>query len=204
MLCSMGTLAWGGGTALTSSSNVALNGAAMTPTSVAINSDPAITHTPDMAITLGTVTPTAVGTSSFQFTPRAAVTLTRLEWNLTTQAAGCTTSPVITAMVTCTPVRIAFPPNGICLQSQGIMVLLTPAQIDEFKQNIEVFSAVSDWISGYLVRPHKELGRSGPVCPYTPAALVRDTLRITVVRFIGSDSRTGNSSRGSALQRRVS
>jgi hypothetical protein len=94
-----GTIAWGGGSALTSSSNVALNGAGMTPTSVAINSDPAMTHTPDMAITLGTVTPTSVGTSSFQFTPRAAVTLTRLEWNLTTQAAGCTTSPVITAMV---------------------------------------------------------------------------------------------------------
>jgi hypothetical protein len=67
------------------------------------------------------------------------------------------------------------------------MVLLTPGQIDEFKQNVDIFSAVSDWISGYLVRPHKELGRAGPVCPYTPAALVRDTLRITVVRFTGSD-----------------
>jgi hypothetical protein len=36
--------------------------------------------------------------------------------------------------------------------------------------------AVADWIKTFVVRPHKDLGRTGPVCPFVPEALERQTL----------------------------
>jgi hypothetical protein len=36
--------------------------------------------------------------------------------------------------------------------------------------------AVADWIETYVIRPHEELGRDGPVCPFVPGALERKTL----------------------------
>lgn len=36
--------------------------------------------------------------------------------------------------------------------------------------------AVADWIKTFVVRPHEDLGRAGPVCPFVPGALERKTL----------------------------
>jgi hypothetical protein len=36
--------------------------------------------------------------------------------------------------------------------------------------------AVADWIKAFVARPHKDLGRSGSVCPFVPGALERKTL----------------------------
>ena len=36
--------------------------------------------------------------------------------------------------------------------------------------------AVADWIKSFIVHPHKDLGRAGPVCPFVPEALERKTL----------------------------
>jgi hypothetical protein len=36
--------------------------------------------------------------------------------------------------------------------------------------------AVADWITTFVIRPHKDLGRDGPVCPFVPGALERRTL----------------------------
>ena len=30
--------------------------------------------------------------------------------------------------------------------------------------------AVADWIKTFVARPHKDLGRAGPVCPFVPVA----------------------------------
>ena len=35
---------------------------------------------------------------------------------------------------------------------------------------------VANWITGFVARPHKELGRGGPVCPFVPEAIERETL----------------------------
>lgn len=35
---------------------------------------------------------------------------------------------------------------------------------------------VADWINRFVAKPHKDLGRSGPVCPYVVEALDRKTL----------------------------
>src|SRR5215218_8353889 len=36
--------------------------------------------------------------------------------------------------------------------------------------------AVADWIKTFVVKPHKDLGRAGPLCPFVPGALERKTL----------------------------
>jgi hypothetical protein len=41
---------------------------------------------------------------------------------------------------------------------------------------LRALQAVADWIKSYVVRPHKDLGRAGPVCPFVPGALDRRTL----------------------------
>ena len=36
--------------------------------------------------------------------------------------------------------------------------------------------AVADWIKDFVAKPHKDLGRAGPVCPFVPVALEREML----------------------------
>ena len=36
--------------------------------------------------------------------------------------------------------------------------------------------AVADWIKTFVVKPHKDLGRAGTVCPFVPGSLERKTL----------------------------
>ena len=40
----------------------------------------------------------------------------------------------------------------------------------------EALHAVADWIKTFVAKPHKDLGRAGPVCPFVPGALERETL----------------------------
>ena len=39
----------------------------------------------------------------------------------------------------------------------------------------DALHVVADWITGFVVRPHRDLGRAGPVCPFVPGALERKT-----------------------------
>ncbi len=40
----------------------------------------------------------------------------------------------------------------------------------------DALQTVADWIKSFIVRPHKDLGRAGPVCPFVPESLPRKTL----------------------------
>jgi hypothetical protein len=40
----------------------------------------------------------------------------------------------------------------------------------------DALRAVADWIKTFVARPHKALGRAGPVCPFVPEAWERQTL----------------------------
>jgi hypothetical protein len=42
--------------------------------------------------------------------------------------------------------------------------------------DLTALRAVADWIKRFIVHPHKELGRAGPVCPFVPGSLERRTL----------------------------
>lgn len=42
-------------------------------------------------------------------------------------------------------------------------------------------SVTIDWIRRFLAKPHPELGRGGPVCPFVPSAINQDTIWMTAV-----------------------
>jgi hypothetical protein len=42
--------------------------------------------------------------------------------------------------------------------------------------DLAALHAVADWIKAFVARPHEDLGRAGPVCPFVPGALERKTL----------------------------
>jgi hypothetical protein len=42
---------------------------------------------------------------------------------------------------------------------------------------------VADWIQTFITRPHKDLGRAGPVCPFVPRALELDALWLAPERI---------------------
>ena len=44
------------------------------------------------------------------------------------------------------------------------------------QSDLDALQAVADWIKTFVVKPHKDLGRAGPVCPFVPGALERKTL----------------------------
>jgi uncharacterized protein DUF6875 len=41
---------------------------------------------------------------------------------------------------------------------------------------LDALHAVADWITTFVARPHQDLGRAGPVCPFVPGAWERQTL----------------------------
>ncbi len=44
------------------------------------------------------------------------------------------------------------------------------------QSDLDALHAVADWIKTFVVKPHKDLGRAGPVCPFVPVSLERRTL----------------------------
>lgn len=47
---------------------------------------------------------------------------------------------------------------------------------DLAESDLDALRAVADWIRTFVVRPHKDLGRDGTVCPFVPGSLERKTL----------------------------
>jgi hypothetical protein len=42
--------------------------------------------------------------------------------------------------------------------------------------DLSALRAIADWIKTFVVKPHKDLGRAGPVCPFVPGSLERKVL----------------------------
>jgi hypothetical protein len=42
--------------------------------------------------------------------------------------------------------------------------------------DLNALNTVADWIKTFVIRPNKDLGRAGPVCPFVPGSLERKTL----------------------------
>jgi hypothetical protein len=73
-------------------------------------------------------------------------------------------------------------------------VLLTMKQVGGASSSSEIPSEVfptyrllHDWIRSYLMSSHRDLGRSGDVCPFTAQASRLDTIRIGVCEARSSD-----------------
>ena len=44
------------------------------------------------------------------------------------------------------------------------------------ESDLDALRTVADWIKSFVACPHKDLGRSGPICPFVPEALERKIL----------------------------
>jgi hypothetical protein len=53
------------------------------------------------------------------------------------------------------------------------------------ESDLNALHAVADWIKTFVARPHKDLGRAGPVCPFVPVASERKTLWLAPERIAG-------------------
>jgi hypothetical protein len=53
------------------------------------------------------------------------------------------------------------------------------------KSDRDALRAVADWTKAFAAKPHSDLGRAGPVCPFVPVALDRKTLWFAVERSAG-------------------
>jgi uncharacterized protein DUF6875 len=49
--------------------------------------------------------------------------------------------------------------------------------------DLRVLRAVADWTRTFAARPHKDLGRSGTVCPFVPVSLEREVLWLAPERI---------------------
>jgi hypothetical protein len=54
--------------------------------------------------------------------------------------------------------------------------------------DLEALRAVSDWIETFVVKPHKDLGRAGTVCPLVPVSLERKALWLALERIVDRDA----------------
>ena len=43
-------------------------------------------------------------------------------------------------------------------------------------RDLSALRAIADWITAFVVKPHKDLGRAGTVCPFVPGSLERKVL----------------------------
>jgi hypothetical protein len=48
---------------------------------------------------------------------------------------------------------------------------------------LHALQAVADWIKTFVAKPHQDLGRTGPVCPFVPGSLQRETLWLAPVQI---------------------
>jgi hypothetical protein len=55
------------------------------------------------------------------------------------------------------------------------------------KRDREALQAVADWIKSFVVKPHKDLGRAGTVCPFVPGSLERKTLWLALEQIADRD-----------------
>jgi hypothetical protein len=60
--------------------------------------------------------------------------------------------------------------------------LYTPSEIDQIQQDIPYLVETWNWLRSSLAKPHSNLGRIGPVCPFMPKALNLNSIRLKVIR----------------------
>jgi hypothetical protein len=56
------------------------------------------------------------------------------------------------------------------------------------ERDLDALHAVADWIKTFVVKPHKDLGRAGAVCPFVPGSLERKTLWLAPEQIADRDA----------------
>lgn len=57
------------------------------------------------------------------------------------------------------------------------------------QSDVTALRAVADWTKSFVIRPHKDLGRPGPVCPFTPVSIEHKALWMAPERSAGRSKR---------------
>jgi hypothetical protein len=55
------------------------------------------------------------------------------------------------------------------------------------ESDLDALHAIADWITSFVVKPHKDLGRAGTVCPFVPGSLERKTLWLAAEQIADRD-----------------
>jgi hypothetical protein len=61
---------------------------------------------------------------------------------------------------------------------------------------INEYAVILQYIRKFLAKTHRDIGRSGPVCPFVPKSLRKDALHLTVIR-------TGKGNNASTVQKNI-
>ena len=61
------------------------------------------------------------------------------------------------------------------------------------ERDLKALRAVADWTKTFVVQPHRDLGRPGPVCPFTVAALEQKALWLAAEPSAGRSTRKSSS-----------
>lgn len=62
------------------------------------------------------------------------------------------------------------------------MQLYTPFELDQSQEDFSYLAETMHWVKNFLAKPHPDLGRGGPVCPFLPRTLKLNTLRLVAIR----------------------
>ncbi|MBD2163729.1 hypothetical protein H6G04_04840 [Calothrix membranacea FACHB-236] len=62
------------------------------------------------------------------------------------------------------------------------MELYTLNEIEQLQKDLPYLIETSQWLQNFLAKPHADLGRPGPVCPFVPKAMKLNALRMRVIR----------------------
>jgi hypothetical protein len=80
-------------------------------------------------------------------------------------------------------------PGGGSMPAQTVNLFLPEDLVDVSRtrklaeSDLNALHAVADWIKTFVGRPHKNLGRAGPVCPFVPRAFELKTLWLAPERI---------------------
>ena len=53
------------------------------------------------------------------------------------------------------------------------------------ESDLDALRSVAGWVRTFVIQPHQDLGRPGPVCPFTPVAIEHDALWLAPERSAG-------------------
>jgi len=60
--------------------------------------------------------------------------------------------------------------------------IFAPSEVDRLGEDLPIMAKTLAWIRDFLAKPHPDLGRPGPVCPFIPNAINLNTVWMKVIR----------------------
>jgi len=62
------------------------------------------------------------------------------------------------------------------------MKFYTPTELEQIQQDLPYLLEMMQWTKDFVARPHPDVGRLGPVCPFVPHAIKSNSMRLGVLR----------------------